>query len=182
MFKNDFAGWINVTVTTKIGKKVPALDGFHLPQPYDLYEGSPSLEGYLFPLPGKLAFFKTSLLATFDSAKPVSLYGEGRGCRVKDKSHYYYYQAPSKGKGRKAITELLVWACGRVAERDAYYGVNFLQLLQYNDHGQLIALYDLDSVTILNWSDGDDPKVVGGQRIATRGSYWQSSRLVPRGE
>jgi hypothetical protein len=181
-FKTDFAGWTNVTVTPKIGKRVPAVDGLYTAQAYDLYEGSISLDGFAVPLPGKLAFFKTSLLAAFDSAKPVSLddASESKSCRVKDDANYFYYQPPSTAQGRKAITDLLVFACGRVAERDAYYGFTLVQLLQYNDSGQLIALYDKSSVTTFQWSEGDDPKVVGGERLRASGSYQHPARLVPR--
>jgi hypothetical protein len=181
-YASGFAGWTNVRLAPKIGNKIPAVDGLQVPDAYELYAGWTGESSFRVPLSGKLALYGTRWLASFDAAKPVTiasvLTAKASGCDVKDGVRYYYFEPPRTGEGRHSITDLLVVACGQAAERDGYYGFGVAQLLQYDQAGQLVALYDIDSVTALTWSDAG--KLVGGERVQRVGNRLQPTTMKPR--
>ncbi|MBT8493819.1 MAG: hypothetical protein KJO07_12220, partial [Deltaproteobacteria bacterium] len=181
-FAGNFEGWANVQLTPKFANKIPAVDGIRMSDAYELYSQWSGYPEAVAPIPGKLALYNAAWMASFDAAKPVTIAdvmaAKAPGCKVKDKARFFYFQPPRVTEGKQSITDLLIVACGQAAERDGYYGFGSAQLLQYDQNGRLVALYDSGSVTVLSWSD--EGKLSGGKRLRNTGSFLRTSSLMPR--
>lgn len=178
--ESKFAGWKPVSAVVKKGRKVPAVDGLHIPYADELSGPYPRNDSYTLPLPGLVEFLTSDRVSLFEATGAPSiadaLAGKPRACkRESDTPTFFYFQPPEKGG---VTTELLVVQCGMIAERDSYYGYATLQLLEYDDTGKLAAIVDPASVSAFTWTDA---RLGSGQRVhASFNGKLTADKLIAR--
>jgi hypothetical protein len=178
---SKFDGWKPVSAAVKKGRRVPAIDGLHIPEPEEMMGPFVRDDSYTLPLPGLVEFLTSSRISLFEASASTTvadaLAGKPAACkRETEKPTYFYFQPPERGG---VTTELLIVQCGMFAERDGYYGYTSMQLVEYDDTGKLAAVIDAASVSAFTWSAGS--KLGAGERIhASYSGEITSDKLIAR--
>lgn len=158
---DGFKDFTPVQVVVKDKRKTPTVDYICTPE-IDSEDGGVCHEGAL--LPRELGYLRAETVGTFAVTNTPGINQAARGsgplCQSQTEKTFGWAKTETVENGPARLRALLVVKCGLICSRDGLAPAGLIQLLVYDDKGQLELIASEWNAQLLTWSDGPQKRIV----------------------